>query len=284
MNCLDLFHVPIDEYVANFQAKSDHLFVFQHVPKTAGSSIHVELEKIDNGFHWLGDDTPKNSWDVFELLHDRKPYNVLRGHMKSKHLDLLDQNSIPFVAAGFIRCPVQQTISHFRYCHSEKCPGFEEFRSLYPDVQTFITEYIKPNFTTHYMIGTFESADEAIERIADRFDFVGMTEYYNTSMYIMMSCLEMQFKAKPRVNVTKSNQSVSELLTDQVREQIERDFAIDIAVFNYFKTRYAQLSDRVVEHLTRESTAPASAAPQADSDDGPVLIPFEAAQRLAKSA
>lgn len=284
MNCLDLFHVPIDDYIANFQAKPENLFVFQHVPKTAGSSIHAELEKIENGFHWLGDDTPKHSWDVFRLLHERKPYDVLRGHMKSKHLDMLEQDNIPYRAAGFIRCPVKQTISHFRYCHSEKCPGYEEFRSLYPNVPTFITEYIKPNFTTHYMVGSCQSADEALEKIAERFDFVGMTEFYNTSMYIMLSCLSLDFKVKPRVNVTKSHRSVDELLTDQVREQIESDFAIDIAVFEYFKERYVQMSERVVEHLSRETVDPVLETQETVSEEGPILLSFEDARRARRVA
>lgn len=259
MNILELFDNSIDSYISNFLERSKELFVFQHVPKTAGSSIHQELDKIEDGFHWLSDASPSGSWDTFQLLHNRKPFQMVRGHMKSGHLDQLDESGISYTAAGFIRCPVRQTVSHFRYCHSEACPGFEQYREKYADISSFITDYLQPDFSTRYMVGKCESADEAIEKIANRFNFVGMTEFYNTSMYLLMACLGLEYQVKPKVNVTRSDTSVDELLTEQVQEQIRRDFAIDIAVHEFFSQHYAALSDRVVEHFASKVTSnPAS--------------------------
>jgi hypothetical protein len=254
MNCLSLFDRPIADYIADFRKRNDRLFVFQHVPKTAGSSIHAELERIENGFHWCGDDTPQNSWDAFMLLHDRMPFRLLRGHMNSMHLSKLTEAGIRYQAVGFMRCPIQQTISHFRYCHSEVCPDHEDMRARYPEIGSFISEYLKPNFTTCYMVGACDSADEAIDRITERFDFVGLTEFYNTSMFLLMACLGREYRVRPRVNVTKSNRSVDDLLTDQVRDQIDRDFAIDIQVHRYFSEQFTMVSERVVEYMCREES------------------------------
>ena len=169
MNCFELFNLPLDQYIAEFQTRSDRLFVFQHIPKTAGSSVHAELGQIDDGFHWLGDNTETGSWDHFQMLHDRKPFRLLRGHMKSQQLDRLNQNGIPYQTASFLRDPFQQTVSHFRYCHSDGCPNHEEYRAKYPTLTSFIGDYLKPNFSTRYMIGDCHSGNEALEKIGPTF-------------------------------------------------------------------------------------------------------------------
>ena len=251
MNCFDLFDTPLERYIAEFKTRSDQLFVFQHVPKTAGSSVHVELDQIDDGFHWLGDNVEDHSWDKFQLLNERKPFRLLRGHMKSHHLDRLDQAGTTYQTASFLREPFQQTVSHFRYCHSEVCPNYEQYRAKYPSLTSFITDYLKPNFSTRYMIGDCDSSDEALEKIGKRFEFVGLTEFYNTSMFVLMACLGREFHVKPRVNITKSQRSVTELLTDDICELIHRDFAIDLAVHDYFYKRFGNLSERVVEYFSQ---------------------------------
>jgi len=253
MNCFELFKLPLDQYIAEFKARSDRLFVFQHIPKTAGSSVHVELEQIENGFHWLGEDTETGSWAHFRMLNERRPFRLLRGHMKSMHLDRLNKDGIPYQTASFLRDPFQQTVSHFRYCHSDGCPNHEEYRNKYPTLISFIKDYLKPNFSTQYMVGNCHSGDEALEKIGQRFDFVGLTEYYNTSMFILMACLGREFHVEPRVNVTKSKRTVEELLTDDVRQLINRDFAIDLVVYDHFKKQFGQLSERVVEHFSQRS-------------------------------
>ena len=66
-----------------------------------------------------------------------------------------------------------------------------------------------------------------------------------------MACLGREFHVKPRVNITKSQRSVNELLTDDVRELINRDFAIDLAVYHHFEKQFGQLSERVVEYFSQ---------------------------------
>ncbi|MFK7766501.1 MAG: hypothetical protein AB8B55_04720 [Mariniblastus sp.] len=254
MNCFEIFNTSLDKYIAEFKSRNDRLFVFQHIPKTAGSSVHAELGQLEGGFHWLGDQTENGSWDHFEKLNSQKPFRLLRGHMKSHHLDRLDRKDIPYQTASFLRDPFQQTVSHFRYCHSEVCPNFEEYRSKFPDITSFITQYLKPNFSTRYMIGDCHSGNEALEKIGQRFEFVGLTEYYNTSMFVLMACLGREFHVKPRVNITKSQRSVNELLTDDVRALIRRDFAIDLAVYDHFYKQFGSLSERVVEYFSQRKS------------------------------
>ena len=249
MKCLELFDRPVDLLIQALQPTRDGLFVFQHVPKTAGTSIHHLLQQLPNNFHWLGDDTEQHSWNAFLQRHYSAPLSVLRGHFKSEHLDDLDRRGLPYQAVTFVRCPIQQTVSHFRYCHSEGCPNHSYFRETYPDILSFIKLYLKSNFSVEYMVGPCGSSEEALEKINDRFSFVGMTEYYNASMYLLLSSLGLDFQVKPRANVTKHGESVEELLNDEVLEYLHREYAIDIAVFEYFASRYGQIAERVVEHM-----------------------------------
>lgn len=245
LSCLDVFDHSIEEIVQSFRA-SEELAVFQHVPKTAGSAVHVELDRIERGFHWLGEDTPENMQAFFEQ-HRTEPFSLLRGHMKSQHIDQLSEQGFGYRAFTFLRCPIKQTVSHFRYCHSDTAHNHERYRREFPTLESFMTKYLGENFSTRYLIGPVGSVDEALEKIAGRFCFVGLTEYFNTSMFLLSQCLGIEFRVPPRVNITRSHSPVSELLTPEMLEQIQDRYAIDIAVFEFFNSRFGSLAERVVE-------------------------------------
>lgn len=254
MNCIEVFDRSVDEITQQLRLRDNRLFVFQHVPKTAGSSIHLKLEKLPNNFHWLGDNTKDRSWDAFITRHQKAPLSVLRGHMKAAHLEDLERRCISYHAAAFLRDPIKQTISHFRYCHSQRCPEHATLRRAYPDIRSFISRYLRTNFSTTYMVGKCYSADEAIEKIADRFSFVGLTEFYNTSMYLLLAGLGLECTVAPKANVTDSRHSIDELLTDSISQQIQELNSIDIEVFDFFNQRFGKLAERVVEHQLRKQS------------------------------
>lgn len=81
----------------------------------------------------------------------------------------------------FIRHPVMRTVSDYFYCCSPKHPPNEKFRSLFPNIETFVREettinrhfeYLKPHATA--------SVAETIENVRENIDFIGRTELFQS--------------------------------------------------------------------------------------------------------
>ncbi len=253
MNCLQLFDRPVEDFVSMFR-QEDGIIVFQHVAKTAGSSVAREFGSIKRGFllQW---DQMQESWQQFLQEYQAGHVDHVRGHLWFHHINDLRKRQIPHRAVCFLRHPVERLISHYRYDRTPANPNYQNVRARYPTFESF-ADHIGENFMIRMIVGRCDSAEQAITRIQQRFAFVGVTERYHTSMVVLMNCLGRHYKIKPKANVTESNQvDASVEISDSFRTELLKRNAVDLAVFEYFEKQYKELGEQVLAYLLGQQSA-----------------------------
>ena len=243
MSCLSLFDKTPSEFTDMLRERfKGQLPVFVHIPKTAGSSLQRDLQRqFKNGFcvDWEKID---QSWAEFIRRHKQKPFHHVRGHIASRHLDQLNEAGVKFVAFTFLRHPMERLLSNYMYCVSSASPRCITNRRKYPDLAHFMKDNLELNHMTSLLVGECETAEEAIGRINEKYGFVGLTEFYELSQEILMPALGGCRETLPRINVTQpdANFKVSRATIDEILETQ----AIDLQVFEFFRSRYQALDQK----------------------------------------
>ena len=243
VSCLSLFEMPTSDFADGLRNRlKDRLPVFMHIPKTAGSSLQRDLQKqFKNGFRvdWEKID---QSWSEFIGRHQQKPFHHVRGHISVKHLDQLKTAGVEFVAFSFLRHPLDRLVSNYTYCISASSPRCVTNRKKYPTLTAFMNENLQPNHMTRLIVGECDSAEQAIERIGADYGFIGLTEFYKLSNEILLPALGGCFETLPRINVTQRDRNFR--VTNETVDEILETQAIDLQVFEFFRSRYQELSSR----------------------------------------
>ena len=253
MNCQDLFDQPVAKFIHSFR-QSPGVIVFQHVPKTAGSSVGVEFSETPRGF-MLQWDQLESSWNQFLGELKNGQIDHVRGHLWFHQINDLQSRHIPHRAVCFLRHPIARLISHFRYDRTPANPNHQEIRAKYPTFSSF-ADYIGDNFMTRMIAGPCDSSQEAIRRIKNRFKFVGLTEHFHASMVVLMGCLGRPYRIKPKTNVTRANQVGAKVeISDDYRAELLERNAIDLKVFQYFQQQYQSLSESILEYVIASQTS-----------------------------
>jgi hypothetical protein len=190
------------------------LIIFPHIPKTAGTSLRVQLSSFDNKRLLIDDleDYPfslnKNVLDSREIFKSKaisnkdillSSYDVIFGHFIADKYVFL-KNYTDYNLICFLRNPTERTISHYFYWKKMLATGtvgevllnnlpflnqiadntmsLEEFSKL-PQVKNFYKIYFGSNQISDFsFIGISERFDESIAIINKKFgtNFISLRE------------------------------------------------------------------------------------------------------------
>lgn len=209
-----------------------------HIPKTAGTSFRALVQpRLRQQF--IGVHTKGGVDDYYGELQRiaRKRYpemgdselSFMSGHYRFRDIwKALGQysNEISFVT--FIRDPVARTISDYYYCTSEAHPPHKKFIAQYPTFDKYLQGpgqmskqliYLSPSQT--------QDPDEIYDNVMRNFDFVGLTEKFDTHADVFMGKIGFAGVEKARENVgPKSDRTrdsfevykdrLSEILKDEI--------------------------------------------------------------------
>lgn len=152
MKLTDLYAGNFESYFTDAQANHP-LWLFVHVPKTAGSSLNGELQSIFSPSHHMFIDyaklDPSEATLSYEYLFDQavdrfiamaqaKRFRYLTGHINASQVLRIVANVPNVRPITLLREPVSRFISDYRYQRSEMHPGHAEFREQYPTIQDYL--------------------------------------------------------------------------------------------------------------------------------------------------
>jgi hypothetical protein len=240
------------------------LWLFVHVPKTAGSSLNGELMPIlQPNFHILVDYSQLDRRPFNEMLDEAvenfiasaaiKPYAYATGHITAGHVSRI-VHSIPRTApVTLLRDPVARFVSDYRYQCSQLHPGHESFKARHPTIESYIDMPGEKNKAATHLVPAHlrggHDPQAAAEHILDTYAFIGIQELYPLSLRALTTLIGAPTwpKVFKRVNTPTEDSAVH--LSSAIEERIRDLNALDIAIYDAIAPRFKAIAAELTAYL-----------------------------------
>jgi hypothetical protein len=190
-------------------------WVFQHVPKTAGSSLREEVVQAlrefrpETNIHLDGTDT-SIPWHArmdqavsgFAGALRVGDYRFASGHLFARHVAALRAARPDARSFTLLRDPVRRFVSDYRYQRSAMNPDHETFRREVPTLEAFLAlGWSADSMARHLLPPDLlrrGDAAAALDHLLDDFEFVGVQDDYAFSFAILRRLLGLRREPKVR--------------------------------------------------------------------------------------
>jgi hypothetical protein len=253
----------VERYFAeNTDRDSKKLWVFHHIPKTAGSSLANDLgAKFKPRCNLYPGAFGEERTDIiaakrldpivqkFIAIQQEGTYRFAHGHLRRSHLQLL-QSSLPNVAPfTMLRDPFDRFISSYRYQQTPKSPNNTAFIRDYPTIESYIESDTgialnARNTCCKFLAGspgaTFEEARSVLEQ---DYVFCGLLEAYPLSFAVITTL--MGHCSKPTRHDNKTPESVPNDVADpkRYRDRIYEINAEDMKLYDFVRYKINNIEE-----------------------------------------
>jgi hypothetical protein len=255
-----LFDKDFDRYFAETGA-GQPLWLFVHVPKTAGSSLTAEASSIlQPSFNIDIDhtDTTRTYQVKFEAsvqsfveAQAQQRYRFVTGHINARHVETIRAGVADLRCFTMLRAPIARLISDYHYQRSSMNTAQAQFIANTPSLETYVARKhvhnkIALNLAPRPMV---EAGDVAgcVDYIMKAYAFVGLQEMYPLSLRLLTTLMGDQRvpEAKVRVNTEATDRSLSPELEAELRSLN----AVDIGIFQAYQAKWRNIRDDLREYF-----------------------------------
>lgn len=242
--------------------ETDRTILFEHIPKTAGSTFNFILNRYYLSVFQIKLIEPLKSIEEFKKLNEprQKGFDLIHGHCALEVESFLENP----ILITFLRDPVNQFLSQYYFIKGKKRHVYHEEVSRLASIADYI-HYAKRNFQDNLQCrllakdqSWIESKNDVVDmdklfsRALDQlkqFDLVLLTEYFDESL--MLARQKLGWKKWPyyfRINKTPHKPS-PQAIDSAVIRQIETLQKYDCMLYEYARQRFEALMN---EHSIAE--------------------------------
>jgi hypothetical protein len=263
-----LFAGDFDDYFAE-AGKGDPLWLFIHVPKTAGSSMQAEMAAIHKPaaniqvdytdptkpYHQMLDEAVQR----FIETHRAKPYRFATGHILSRHTELLRKTFPDIRCFTMLRNPIARIISDYRYQRSDMNVARTEFVAKTPDFATYVARPFVHNKTALALVPRpmvlAGDTEGAIDHVMKTYSFVGLQEMYPVSIRALTTLMGDPRSAEAKVRVNPQSDDNRVVLNPEQDAELRKLNAVDIAIVQAFTEKWKIIRDDLRAYLGKARKA-----------------------------
>jgi hypothetical protein len=234
-------------------AAGDVLWLFVHIPKTAGSSFrntlaqHLQPEHNINitnlrGTHLRGMGGRAEAFgkaiDEFLSLDREQRFVFASGHLNmAEAVRIREEISRPVRLLTMLRDPVQRVISDYRYQRTPAHTNHEAFGVAFPTLESFAESHRSQNKMFRYLALPGETLEAATARIERDFSLVGAADMYPLSIRLCSELIGPKFTPKARLNPTQDTGDNDVEVSDDLSDRIRKLNRKDQHVWDHFRER-----------------------------------------------
>ena len=215
--------------------------VYSHIPKTAGTTLNYILQgnfgsdllsaKYRKGVN-------KAVYRYEDLSKDIRLYPNLKcitGHCIKPFVSFKEFES-RFIWVTILREPKSRFISHYIHQQANPDPQYKM------DLVSWGKNFNRGNWMVKMIAGE-EDVLAAIQIMEEKFSFIGFTEHFYDSLFLLKECLELErFEVvKTTSKMTTKDASLKKQLYSQINvyeEFINESNALDIELYNHFYNKF----------------------------------------------
>ncbi|MDS9468582.1 sulfotransferase family 2 domain-containing protein [Paracoccus sp. MBLB3053] len=245
----DLDRVDLPAFIES-ERNEEALWLFMHIPKTAGSSFseamaaslspyrNIEVDYRDGSRSFSEKISSAANRFIDEAQSTR--FRSASGHLTYDLVRRIRASVENVKLITFLRDPVTRVISDYRYQRTPMHPPYREFIEKFPTLLDYINFAPSQNTLLEYICGRegSPSASNAIDILDTDFCFVGLQEMYPFSYYTMMELFGAS-NARPveHRRKTPDTPETEVEVTDDVIKLIRDNNAGDLEVFEHVRSR-----------------------------------------------
>jgi Sulfotransferase family len=178
----------------------DDLCVFIHIPKTAGTSLSAEFNRLRTPYHNIHRRYSTGEPITFTSIEGEMATLIDSGelaHARSCSGHFSYEQAAPILAARpdarfvtFLRDPVARVISDYRYARTPAHPTHRTFIDRFPRIEDYVVAKQTRNKMARFLLPrSMTDAAEIEAFVATRLAFVGLLELYPMSFNILTRLL-----------------------------------------------------------------------------------------------
>lgn len=255
--------------------KGEGLWVFQHIPKTAGSSLSAELARHRAPYrnihiNYDGDiaalpmvERRRVVAEQFIADARRDGLRSASGHLRFENVEAI-RAAFPEVRLfTFVRDPVERVISEYWYSCSPQHADPEGFKQRFPTLGDFVRSSEASNKMAVFVAGKRRIAPADLASYAfERFEFIGSQKLYTLSFRLLSNMLWHQTRQRAALRVSTRKNAAAE--TDpEIVEIIRQNNRADMLLFRSVSRAYQAVRDELNGVLKEEAEAWRAAHPAA---------------------
>ncbi|MBU8538108.1 sulfotransferase family 2 domain-containing protein [Falsiroseomonas tokyonensis] len=244
------------------------LWLFVHVPKTAGSSLAAEIatdvapyrslhiDHLDRSRPALAryDTVVEQALEEFE----KAPFRFASGHVQQRQVARLVQGVPGTRLFTMLRDPAARLVSDYLYQRSEMHPLAEEVRRRIQDFDAFLDLPGQRNRAARHLVPKpildAQDAAAAIAHIEANYAFLGLQESYALGFRALTALLGAPRApaARLRVNAAAAAEraEIAARLSDPaLAARIAEANGLDLAIYRYFGARWDAIARRLESWL-----------------------------------
>jgi hypothetical protein len=247
------------------------LWLFVHVPKTAGSSLVSDIAEMLPPYKSLHIDHlnrakpgPEQFDDVvsaFLVENQAKPFRFASGHVLHRHWARIVQAVPGTRLFTMLREPVARLVSDYLYQRSSMHPLHEEVRAKVPSFDAFLELKGPRNRQARHLVPKrmIDAGDVAggIDFLRKRYAFVGIQERYDLGFRALTTLLGQPARpaARKRVNDESAEEKAEALARaadPAVRARMLELNAMDFALYDHAAAAWAEIAAPLEKFLDRQ--------------------------------
>lgn len=243
----------LDDYLVK-AASPEALWFFLHIPKTAGTSMSSELDRLRAPYVNISVDYERSdvTHDVAlkQAVAQFATTQIANARSASGHVPLAVLDEVVGPRPGMklftvLRDPVARVVSDYTYQTTPAHPPFEAFKKRYPSIEDYVLAPTEQNKMFSFLSPgqNGQSFDQAFRQIEQRFTFIGVTELYDMSFNIITRLMGKPARSQERRRETspeaKARVTLSPSLVTLIRQANHLDQQLYDRVAGALLPKYA---------------------------------------------
>lgn len=232
----------LEDYLAK-AASAEALWFFVHVPKTAGTSMSSELDRLRAPYTNISVDYERN-----DLSHDVAVKQATAqfaatqigaarsasGHVPVTVLDEVIGPRPGMRLFTLLRDPVARVVSDYTYQTTPAHPPFEAFKKRFPTIEDYVLAPTEQNKMFSFLSAAKpgQTFDQTYRQIEQRFEFIGVTELYDMSFNIISRLMGTPARSEERRRATSAEAKARVALTPSLVTLIRQANHLDQQLYD----------------------------------------------------